>query len=445
MKKLRPGEMVQIKTVEELLGVVNEESAMDIEIYKISSFKGHPFKVLDDDKMLELVESIKARRYDMKKMYQKIMHLEERNLKENSFKNHHFKTIHRWKKAGALLMEGVLLLSVAGCEKKKKVSEAASTQEILKESHSLEDYVAEGVTAPENFDTMIYPLEALTVEYYSQRLPYYTEGVDTDSFWFSMAVLSSLLSEKEYVTPILSEEYNYYEQKEMDAFASALYVDYAKGLFSMPELGEGNAYADYDEELEKYGLLNGNIGYLSIYITGCNSGEDQYILDTQLISKETNHTLAEFQITVVPKEDYESGDLFAYSVSDFIVLRDLASENMTENTEEKGPTAEDDYDEVDGEEITEAVGGETEPGSDEDWESQVTIDQEEALALAKGYLGDEDATYTYKEMVTIGEFEYYDFSVSGSSSTSTDVLVCVNGIDVVSGVQNEDGSWSFDQ
>lgn len=30
MKKLRPGEMVQIKTVEELLGVVNEESAMDI-------------------------------------------------------------------------------------------------------------------------------------------------------------------------------------------------------------------------------------------------------------------------------------------------------------------------------------------------------------------------------------------------------------------------------
>ena len=45
----------------------------------------------------------------------------------------------------------------------------------------------------------------------------------------------------------------------------------------------------------------------------------------------------------------------------------------------------------------------------------------------------------------IGEFEYYDFSVSGSSSTSTDVLVCVNGIDVVSGVQNEDGSWSFDQ
>ena len=53
-------ERLNFKSVEELLGVVNEESAMDIEICKISSFKGHPFKVVDDEKMQELVESIKA-------------------------------------------------------------------------------------------------------------------------------------------------------------------------------------------------------------------------------------------------------------------------------------------------------------------------------------------------------------------------------------------------
>ena len=53
-------EKVRFKSVEELLGVVNEEAAMDIEIYKISGFKGHPFKVIDDDKMQELVESIKV-------------------------------------------------------------------------------------------------------------------------------------------------------------------------------------------------------------------------------------------------------------------------------------------------------------------------------------------------------------------------------------------------
>lgn len=59
-KASKMSERLNFKSVEELLGVVNEESAMDIEICKISSFKGHPFKVVDDEKMQELVESIKA-------------------------------------------------------------------------------------------------------------------------------------------------------------------------------------------------------------------------------------------------------------------------------------------------------------------------------------------------------------------------------------------------
>ena len=37
----------------------NEESAMEIEISKIHPFKNHPFKVLDDEKMQDLVESVK--------------------------------------------------------------------------------------------------------------------------------------------------------------------------------------------------------------------------------------------------------------------------------------------------------------------------------------------------------------------------------------------------
>ena len=81
---------IKLQSVDELLGGPEIAGTQEIELGRIHAFPNHPFKVLDDDKMLELVESIKARRYDMKKMYQKIMHLEERNLKENSFKNHHF-------------------------------------------------------------------------------------------------------------------------------------------------------------------------------------------------------------------------------------------------------------------------------------------------------------------------------------------------------------------
>lgn len=57
--KTRSGEKIKLASIEELLGVVNEESAMDIEIGKIHSFRSHPFKVLDDEKMQELVESVK--------------------------------------------------------------------------------------------------------------------------------------------------------------------------------------------------------------------------------------------------------------------------------------------------------------------------------------------------------------------------------------------------
>ena len=57
--KNRPGEKIKLASIDELLGVVNEESAMEIEINKIHAFKNHPFKVLDDEKMQETVESVK--------------------------------------------------------------------------------------------------------------------------------------------------------------------------------------------------------------------------------------------------------------------------------------------------------------------------------------------------------------------------------------------------
>ena len=55
--KNRSGEKIKLASIDELLGVVNEESAMEIEISKIHPFKNHPFKVLDDEKMQELVRA----------------------------------------------------------------------------------------------------------------------------------------------------------------------------------------------------------------------------------------------------------------------------------------------------------------------------------------------------------------------------------------------------
>lgn len=54
----RVGQKIKLASVDELLGVPSTEGCLDIEVAKIHPFKNHPFKVLDDDKMHELVESI---------------------------------------------------------------------------------------------------------------------------------------------------------------------------------------------------------------------------------------------------------------------------------------------------------------------------------------------------------------------------------------------------
>ena len=57
--KTRSGEKIKLTSVEELLGVPNEEVATEIDLVQIRGFKNHPFKVLDDEKMQDLVDSIK--------------------------------------------------------------------------------------------------------------------------------------------------------------------------------------------------------------------------------------------------------------------------------------------------------------------------------------------------------------------------------------------------
>lgn len=58
-KKLRPGQKIKMVSVDELLGVAGEESSLEIDINRIQPFQNHPFKVVDDAKMDDLVNSIR--------------------------------------------------------------------------------------------------------------------------------------------------------------------------------------------------------------------------------------------------------------------------------------------------------------------------------------------------------------------------------------------------
>ena len=57
--KKRPGEKIRLQSVDELLGVNNGESAIDLKLDEIVPFQDHPFQVCDDVKMEELVKSIR--------------------------------------------------------------------------------------------------------------------------------------------------------------------------------------------------------------------------------------------------------------------------------------------------------------------------------------------------------------------------------------------------
>lgn len=56
----RAGQKVKLTSIDELLCVPEIEGAVDIDVRAIYPFENHPFKVVDDEKMEELVESIKA-------------------------------------------------------------------------------------------------------------------------------------------------------------------------------------------------------------------------------------------------------------------------------------------------------------------------------------------------------------------------------------------------
>ena len=54
----RPGQKIKMTSVDELLCVPDMEGTVDIDVKAIYPFENHPFKVIDDEKMDELVESI---------------------------------------------------------------------------------------------------------------------------------------------------------------------------------------------------------------------------------------------------------------------------------------------------------------------------------------------------------------------------------------------------
>ena len=188
----------------------------------------------------------------------------------------HLKNMKRW---SAVALAGVMAVSLMGCggNEKEQTSpepaEATTEAAVEDTGDDSEDFVDTGVTLPSDFGDMIYPLTSLMVEASAKGLPYYSEDStedEADSFWFSMAVLASLMNDyvKDF-TVDTDENYLYLEEDTVNMYASTLYDAYAQGNLEFPELAEDDTYAVYNEDDNTYGFLSGGIGTMKAYITDC--------------------------------------------------------------------------------------------------------------------------------------------------------------------------------
>lgn len=343
------------------------------------------------------------------------------------------------KKATALMIAAVMICTFTACGRHASKNDETATESTKKARQSNPEYVKEDVVLPENFGNMIYPMEAVLVENYSRGLPYFTEDSsdeDADSFWFSMAVLTSQMNHyvKDVATDI-SGGYIYIDEEIMNMYASALYDNFGQGNMEFPRLDDDSKYARYDEDKGIYGFREGTIGDLEPFITDCEEKDDEYTLTMHLKNKDSAEILASCEITIVPTSYESEENAFNYSIKTFKELKSMDYSDPSEkNTADERATTE----ESDTEDTTE------DNDAENDDSSSNKISRSEALDKAREYLGDE-AEYSYKETVTIGDYEYYDFAVEGEDVSSTDVLVSHDGENVMGGIRNDDGSWSFDQ
>ena len=156
------------------------------------------------------------------------------------------------KKAMALMIAAVMICTFSACGRHESKKNEASTSSTKKARQSNPDYVKEDVVLPENFGNMIYPMEGVVVGNYYKKYPYFTEDSsdeDAESFWCSMAVLTSQMDHyvKDVATDV-SDGYIYVEEEITNMYASALYDTFGQGNMEFPQLNEDSEFARYDED-----------------------------------------------------------------------------------------------------------------------------------------------------------------------------------------------------
>lgn len=353
----------------------------------------------------------------------------------------------------AVLLAGIMVLSLGACGAGKDDAEDKTSEETTSVESTTEE--APQVTLPENFDNMNFPILALLVQENAKGYEYYSqdqEDAEPDSFFYSMAVLTSLMeTQSPYGDGIEDDSHYIITENTADMYASALYSQYAEGNMEFPEIPDDDKYASRDDETGDLEFIKGNVDDV-IVIKSCEEQGQDYSLTVDLTGAGEDDLKGTYTV-VITRNGFEGEDNhFYYSVKSVLTEAQYDfsgdDENAPETDSEQAEESDTQTEASDEEEAGDPDSEEYDPSIDDEetadeYESGdgEEISREEAQELASEYYGS-DATYN--GMVTIGNDEYYDFTVSDGDTP--DVLVSKDGENVMGATKNEDDdTWSFDQ
>lgn len=348
-----------------------------------------------------------------------------------------------------LLLAGVMIVSLCGCgirvkktedDKKEKTVE---TSTLAPEATTEDMDQTQGLILPENFDNMENTMLALAVQHYVNGYSYYgtdTQGKDSDAFFASMAVLTSLMEKSGEGSGAEEKDgYYYITEDSFNMYATALFADYGTNL-ETPEIPEDNDFVTRDDDTDTIGFIKGET-QMDIHILSCVEEGDSYRISVELLSDQSS--VASYEFLVGPSAFEGENNLFAYSVKEMIPLEIEGEEyNFDKNTEDQPEETASTAEEETQDPSSDVDSDDEETASDYESNGE-TISKEEAKKKAEEDYG--KGEYTYDGTEKIGEKDYYKYKTTDSEGNSKDVLISTDGQDSVSGTKNEDGSWSLDQ
>ena len=216
------------------------------------------------------------------------------------------------KKLFALLLTGVMLLSMAACGKTE---------------------VPENNTMPDNMANMTAPVDALARCMLENQLEY--DPADPEFAWIALYYFTGAYGLDH---PMVGQEEGSYQlsipTSVMEEHASVLFAEYDH-LFDLPSIMKGNV--SYDPDVDAYFVSRGDIGLSEMKFTDYEKTDEGHKVTAKLVSTmdEEEELIQAYEVTLVDNPAVENVDnlLYFYSVASIVPMQMDGAEAATATVE----------------------------------------------------------------------------------------------------------------